>query len=57
MVFVDWDLETRVNEKRDTGDPSLEWNKGALLAENHVYISSYKADLGSKKTNKQTKLS
>ena len=49
MDFVDWDLGTGVNEKRDAGDPSLEWNKGALFAEMHVYISSYKAALGSKK--------
>ena len=48
MVFVDWDLGTGVDEK-DAGDPSLEWNKGALFAEMHVYISSYKAALGSKK--------
>ena len=46
-VFVDQDLETGVDEKRDAGDPSLEWNKGALFAEKHVYISSYKAALGS----------
>ena len=49
MVFVYWDLETGVNEKRDAGDPSLEWNNSALFAEKHVYISSYKAALGSKK--------
>ena len=49
MVSVDRDLETEVNEKRDAGDPSLEWNKGALFAEMHIYISSYKAALGSKK--------
>ena len=49
MVFVYWDLETGVNDKRDAGDPSLEWNNGALFAEKHVYISSYKAALGSKK--------
>ena len=53
MVFVDWDLGTGVDEKRDAGDPSLEWNKGALFAENHVYISSYKAALGSKKKKKK----
>ena len=47
MVFVDEDLGTGVNEKRYTGDPSLEWNKGALFAEKHVYISLYKAALGS----------
>ena len=50
-VFVDQDLGTRVDEK-DAGDPGLEWNKGALFAENHVYISSYKAALGSKKKKK-----
>ena len=54
MVFVDQDLGTGVNEKRYTGDPSLEWNKGALFAEKHVYISSYKAALGSKKQTKKT---
>ena len=48
-VFVDRDLGTGVDGKRDAGDPSLEWNKGALFAEMHVYISSYKAALGSKK--------
>ena len=48
-VFVDWDLGTGVDEKKDAGDPSLKWNKGALFAETHVYISSYKAALGSKK--------
>ena len=48
MVFVDWDLGTGVDEK-DAGDPSLKWNKGALFAETHVYISSYKAALDSKK--------
>ena len=49
MVFVDRNLGTGVNEKRDAGDPSLEWNKGTLFAELYVYISSYKAALGSKK--------
>ena len=48
-VFVDQDLRTGVDEKRDAGNPSLKWNKGALFAEKHVYISSYKAALGSKK--------
>ena len=52
MVFTDQDLGTGVEEKRDTGDPSLEWNKGALFAEMHVYISSYKTALGSKKKKK-----
>ena len=53
MVFVDWDLGTGVYEKRDAGNPSLEWNKGALFAEMHVYISSYKTALGSKKKIEQ----
>ena len=48
--FVDWDLGIGFDEKKDAGDPSLEWNKGALFAEMHVYISSYKAALGSKRT-------
>ena len=48
-VFVDQDLGTGVNEKKEAGDPSLEWNKGALFAETHVYVSLYKAALGSKK--------
>ena len=48
-VFVDRDLGTGVDEKRDAGDPSLEWNKGGLFAEMHVYISSYKTALGIKK--------
>ena len=51
MIFVDWDLGNGVNEK-EAGDPSLEWNKGALFAEMHVYISSYKAAIGSKKKKK-----
>ena len=55
MVFIDWDLGTGDDEKRDAGDPSLEWNKGALFAEMHVYISSYKAALGSKKKKKKKK--
>ena len=53
MVFVYWDMETGVNKKRDAGDPSLEWNNGALFAEKHVYISSYKAALGSKKIEQE----
>ena len=40
MVFVDWDLGTGVDEKKDAGDPSLEGNKGTLFAEMHAYISS-----------------
>ena len=54
-VFEDWDLGTGVDEKKDAGDPSLKWNKGALFAEKHVYISSYKAALGSKKNWAKTK--
>ena len=49
MVFTDRDLGTGVDEKRDAGDPSLERKKGALFAEMQVYISLYKAALGSKK--------
>ena len=41
-VFVDWDLGTGVDEKREAGDPSLEWNKGTLFAEMHAYISLIK---------------
>ena len=47
MVFVDQDLWTGVDEKRDTGDTSLDWNKSALIAEMHIYKSSYKVVLGS----------
>ena len=46
-VFVDLDLRNGFDNKKEAGDPSLEWNKGALFAEMHVYISSYKAALGS----------
>ena len=48
-VFVDRNQGTGVGKKKDTGDPSLEWNKSALFSETHVYISSYKSALGSKK--------
>ena len=41
-VFVDWDLRTGVNEKKEAGDPSLKWNKGTLFAEMHACISSIK---------------
>ena len=54
MVFIDRDLGTGVN-KKDAGDPSLEWNKGALFTETHIYISSYKAALDSKKKKKKKK--
>ena len=47
MVFIDRDLGAGVAKKKDAGDPSLKWNKSALFAEMHVYISSYKAALGS----------
>lgn len=53
-VFLERDLGTGVDEK-DAGDPSLKWNKGALFAEAHVYISLYKAALGSKKNWGKTK--
>ena len=52
-VFVDQDLGTGVDEKKDAGDPSLEWNKGALFVETHINIYSYKADLSSKKKTEQ----
>ena len=48
-VFLERDLGTGVDEKKDAGDPSLEWNKGALFAEMHIYLSSYKEALDSKK--------
>ena len=41
-VFVDQDLGTGVEEKKDAGDTSLEWNKGTLFAETHAYISAIK---------------
>ena len=56
MVFVDRDLGCGVDEKRDTGDPSLEWNKDVLFVEVHVYTSSYNAALGSKKTEQKQSL-
>ena len=52
MVFVDRDLRNGVDEKKEAGDPSLEWNRGALFAKTHVYISLYKAALGSKNIEK-----
>ena len=52
MVFVDRDLRNGVNEKKEAGDPSLEWNRGALFAKTHVYISLNKAALGSKNIEK-----
>ena len=48
MVFVDRDLRNGVDQKLEAGDPSLEWNKGALFAKTHSYISFYKVALGSK---------
>ena len=41
-IFVDRDLGTGVNEKKDTGNPSLKRNMGSLFAEMHAYISSIK---------------
>ena len=52
MVFVDRDLRNGVDEKKEAGDSSLKWNKGALFAEAHVYISLYKATLRIKKLRK-----
>ena len=37
-VFVDQDLGTGVDEKKEAGDPSLEWNKGALFEETHMFL-------------------
>ena len=54
-VFVDWDLGTGVEEKKDAGDPSLKWDKGALYAETHGYVSSYKAALRQLKKLSRTK--
>ena len=48
MVFKDWDLGTTVNEKKDVGDPSLKWNKGALFMAACAYILLYKEALGKK---------
>ena len=48
MVFTDRDLGTGVDEERDAGDPSLEWNKGALFGTACAYILSYKEALSSK---------
>ena len=40
MVFIDLGLGTGVDEKKDAGDPSLEWNKGTLfVAACALYIS------------------
>ena len=55
MVFVDRDPRNGVDEKKEAGDPSLEWNKCVLFAETHVSICSYKAALGSKKYWAKTK--
>ena len=52
-VFLERDLGTGVDEKKDAGDPSLKWNKCALFAKTHVYISLYKAALGSKNIEKK----
>ena len=42
MVFVDRDPRNGVDEKKESGDPSLERNKGTLFAEMRAYISSIK---------------
>ena len=52
-IFVDRELSNGVDEKKEAGDPSLEWNRGALFAKTHVYISLYKAALGSKNIEKK----
>ena len=48
MVFVDWDLQTGVDKKKDAGDPSLKWNKGTLFMAVCAYILLYKEALGRK---------
>ena len=53
VVFVGRDLRNGVDEKKEAGAPSLEWNRGALFAKTHVYISLYKAALGSKNIEKK----
>ena len=53
MALVDRDLGTGVDEKRDAGDPSLETR--VIYLQTHVYISSYKAALGSKKNLSKNK--
>ena len=52
-IFVDRKLSNGVDEKKEAGDPSLKWNRGALFAKTHVYISLYKAALGSKNIEKK----
>ena len=52
-VFVARDLRNGVDKKKEAGDPRLEWNKVALFAKTHVYISLYKAALGSKNIEKK----
>ena len=47
-VFIDQDLGTGVDEKKDTWDSRLMWNKFALFVAAYVYISLYKEVLGSK---------
>ena len=43
-------------EKKDAGDPSLQWNKGALIMAACAYILLYKEALGRKiKLSKNTK--
>ena len=41
-----------MDEKKEAGRVPTSRNKGALFAETHVYVSSYKAALGSKKKKK-----
>ena len=44
----DWSRGKESDEKKDAGDPSLEWNKGALFMAACVYILLYKEALGKK---------
>ena len=54
-VFVDRDLGMGVDEKKEARASSLEWNKVALFAKMHVYISLYKAALGNKHIEEKAK--
>ena len=54
-VLVDRDLGTGVDEKKEAGDPGVEWNRVLYLKKHMFIISSYKAALGSKKYWAKTK--
>ena len=47
-VFVDWDPGTGVDKKKEAGYPHLK-TRVLFFAETHVYVSSYKVALVSKK--------